>query len=291
MTLTIRKEQMEVFASAAVRNFEDRMVKYLAEYFPGHCDDLGEAKVREIVHRGWERAKGYEMTSERSVSLFISMMFMLGSGFDADPQLPWAAEMLRATTRWGEDEPPALLEEDEEMQSAQDDEQPQSNALAEQPQLLDEDARIDLLYDKAMEFLDQVCGDSNQYLDEVAGRMRRQGMETGSQAAEAGPEFYSRMLIRLTTLFPQKYSYIGEFNVRRLIQHGLEAAHAHGIRSERGVAVYISLMFVFGSSFDTDPILPWSAEVLRGQGFVPEENRKVERLYNEAAAYLERILG
>ncbi|MBN1843959.1 MAG: hypothetical protein JW883_16990 [Deltaproteobacteria bacterium] len=83
-----------------------------------HCKVLEEVNIRSAIRYGLKRAKGYGLTTERSVRLYIEMMFLLGSGFDADPQLPWAAEILNDET------------------------------------ILAENLRIDLLRDKAWDYVD-----------------------------------------------------------------------------------------------------------------------------------------
>lgn len=40
------------------------------------------------------RAKAYGFTNRGSIRLFIEMIFLFGSGFDTDPQYPWAATIL-----------------------------------------------------------------------------------------------------------------------------------------------------------------------------------------------------
>jgi hypothetical protein len=63
MMLKIRKEQMEVFEQAAIRNFEDEMVQHLKKFSPRHCDVIGEDNVREVIRLGIERGKKYNLTN------------------------------------------------------------------------------------------------------------------------------------------------------------------------------------------------------------------------------------
>ncbi len=92
--LKIRAEQIEVFEQAAIRNFIERMVVYMQETFPKHYEILGRDKVRDLVRYGIEQAKAHELTAERSIRLYTTLMLMFGSRFDADPQYPWADEIL-----------------------------------------------------------------------------------------------------------------------------------------------------------------------------------------------------
>ena len=57
--LKIRKEQMEVFEQAAIRNFEDEMVQHLKKFSSRHCEVIGEDNVRKVIRMGIERGKKY----------------------------------------------------------------------------------------------------------------------------------------------------------------------------------------------------------------------------------------
>jgi hypothetical protein len=249
--LKIRNEQMEVFEQAAARNFEDRMIKHLEQSFPRHCDVLGETKIRDIIRYGWDRAKSYGLTSERGVRLYISLMFMLGSGFDADPQLPWAAEILN------------------------------DRAIQDQTE------RTDRLYNKAMDYLNRVAGLGNQHIDEALRKIHQQGIAALSQSAAR--EFVNYMVMQLNQIFPQKYEYLGEDRARHLILLGIKSAKGYGITTEHGFAIYIVLMFMLGSGVDADPQFAWIAAILKDEA-ITDETQRVYQLYEQAMAYLEKWL-
>ena len=139
--LVIRREQMDLFEQEAVRNFENRMLAHLQECFPKHSKFLGEPGVRQVIRCGLERAKGYGLETERGLRLYVDLMFLLGSGFDADPQLPWAAEILN------------------------------------DKKLPDEAFRIDRLHEKATEYLDKVGGARNEHIDRVLRQIRQERIE------------------------------------------------------------------------------------------------------------------
>ena len=90
----INKQQMAVFAELSVRSFEERMIRYLGERFPKHCATLAAIGLQSLARKGIERATSHGITIEKDVSRFIGLMCVFGEGFDADPKLPWAAEVL-----------------------------------------------------------------------------------------------------------------------------------------------------------------------------------------------------
>ena len=92
--MKIRNEQMEAFSQAATRDFEDRMVGHLKEFFPKRYRALGEAKTREVVREGITRAGQYGIVAEQDVCIFTDLMIAFGRRFDETPHLPWATETL-----------------------------------------------------------------------------------------------------------------------------------------------------------------------------------------------------
>jgi len=92
--LTIRKEQMAVFAQAEIKKFEDRVVIHLKKFFPGQCHALGESQLREVIRYGIKRAAAYGITAARDVCKYIDLMVVLGRDFDTDKELPWVGAIL-----------------------------------------------------------------------------------------------------------------------------------------------------------------------------------------------------
>lgn len=253
--LRIRSEQVKTFACQAARDFEDRMVEYLAQFVPKQSRLLGAERVRHIVREGWARSREYGLTSERGVRLYLSLTFMLGGHFDDDPQLPWAGEILR----------------DEKIET--------------------QSARITRLYQDARDYLAQVAGERGEHLDAALRRLLRDEEGLGAAATDAGtpPAFYAEVLRWLREIFPQKYERVGELNLRRMIRRGVEAALTYSIADGRGQSVFAGMMFMLGSGFDRDPQFPWAAEALKDDPLAEPTDRGA-RLYAAGVAHLRRWL-
>jgi len=250
--LKIRSGQMEAFERAAVKQFEDRTIEHLRKYFPKHCEIYGEANLRQIIQLALERAKSFGVISERGVRMYIDLMFLLGGGFDQDPQLPWAAEILKDES------------------------------------IADESARIDRLYEKAMSYLDRVSGVNNEHIDEAQRRLSQESLDYFPQSpVSAASDLGDRLRARLDEIFPEKSKYIGETGVSSLIDLAEHSAKRYGITSERGVVIFTGLMFMLGSGVDADPQFPWVAAILNDES-IADETTRVERLYKEAMTYLAR---
>jgi len=93
--LMIRREQLELFRANALKDFEDRMIEHIANFFPKEFAKLGELNLREMIQYGSKRASSYGIVSERDVCKYLDLMVVFGRAFDADPTLPWVARILR----------------------------------------------------------------------------------------------------------------------------------------------------------------------------------------------------
>lgn len=93
--LTIRDAQMAAFSQAAMRRFEDWMLRHLRQFFPAQCLSLDETALRELVRYGIARASTHGITMERDVCKYIDLNTVFGRDFDTDTRFPWAARVLR----------------------------------------------------------------------------------------------------------------------------------------------------------------------------------------------------
>jgi hypothetical protein len=253
----IRPDQVTVFEEAALRNFEDRMVAHLKNFAPNHSKILSEDEMRLVIRHGMKRAESHRFTSERSIRIYTETMLMLGSGFDADPQLPWAAELLNDET------------------------------------MSEEIERIDRLQDRAWEYVKQIRPDFGHAEEtgpksffEQLRRLMQERNEVLQQAAV--PEFYNRTISALKQTLPRKCELLGEVSLRRLISSGLELAGSYDITTERGCAFFVAAMFMLGSGFDKDPQVPWAAKVLNDQS-ITDQNERVDQLFAAAIDSLKRL--
>ena len=255
--LTIRKTQMDALESAAIRAFEDRTYEHLQKHFPGHCTLLGEEQMRRVIQHGWMKAKSYDLTPESCVRSYIEFMCLLGSGFDADPLLPWAAEILN-----------------DKITS-------------------DQVARGDRLYSRAWEYIDRVIPDYRDATGQpttarFVGELQQLRNESDDVLpSDSMPTFSRELIARLERVFPAKCRYIGEERVSGLIPAGVEAAAKYGITGRRGVTLFIALMFVLGAGFDRDLLLPWASATLN-DATITEQKKRVDKLYVEGLDCLRR---
>lgn len=255
--LRIRAEQIKAFEQSAIRDFENRMIAHLELFAPRHSKLLGEDGVRKVIQYGSEQTKGHTLTSERSVRIYIELMFMLGSHFDEDPQMPWAAEILGDQS------------------------------------LTDEVRRSNRLREKAWEYVRYAAPDLRDVDGGTRGLHFLQALHDIREAPDDVlspadlPELIRQFLSRSSKLFPRKCEYVGEANRERLVRLGARAAQARGITTIRGVVLFVSMMFVLGAGFDRDPLLPWASAILDDPS-VTSSGEKVDGLYSGAITNLKR---
>ena len=92
--LKIREIPVDDFSQTPTPNADDIAAVQLQKIWPAKCQQMGKSTLRKLIRSAIESAKVYNITSERGIVLFSGLMFMLGSGFDKDPQFPWAHKVL-----------------------------------------------------------------------------------------------------------------------------------------------------------------------------------------------------
>ena len=98
-------------------------------------------------------------------------------------------------------------------------------------------------------------------------------------------EFEEKMRIHLQKFFPDHCKALGEEGVLDAIRHGMRRAASYGVEIERDVCLYIDQMFAFGRDFDTDPDLPWAAEILTDEE-MPDPTERINLLHNTSLRYV-----
>lgn len=235
--MRIRKEQMKAFEEAAVGNFDGHLVEKLKERFPKQCEAMGNEGLKALVRLGREQAEKHGFKTSRSIDAYVHLMPVLGSYFDRDPQVPWAAEILA------------------------------------KPGFKDEHARMEALRTRALEHVNQVSGPGGEHIKRALERLRASQLE--GFARSGVPHFETYMLQRLAALYPEKAAAAGEIALRTVMRGAVEAARNYGLTNEAGVTLLVALQFMLGAGFDTDPQYGWAAGVLKDPGDAAAKARKL----------------
>lgn len=248
--LVIRKNQVEVFEQNTLRKFEDELIDHFKGFAPELSRILKEDGVRGVVHLGIRRAGRYGLQDRVPLKFYVELMFCFGSFFDADVQLPWAAQVLFDSS------------------------------------ISDQYRRVDRLYAKMADYLRHVAGQQNEYAVRALTRFNDSKMETLPRVSE---DLRERILSALSVIYPEKYQYAGESALRVMISGAIEAAASFRVPTERGAAIFSALMFGFGAGVMADPLYPWVSATLENAS-IADPNDRVERLAAKAKIYAERII-
>jgi hypothetical protein len=253
--LRIQATQLDVFTGAVLTRFEDDMLAHVARYFPAHHRILGEPQVRTVIRHAGERARAHGFDTERNLCLYLTLTLMLGSHFDVDVLLPWAAVML--------DDPAVPIAT----------------------------LRIDHFTNEAMAYLDRLAGPKNRHLEQVFPALREalaEILDDPGHAADAGAD--PRCARHLQRIFPHKYEAVGEENVSRLIVAATASARRYGLTTWRDTMIYVVCAFLMGSSFDRDPQFPWADEALTDR-HAPDGEARATRLLERGLAWVDAWLA
>jgi hypothetical protein len=251
--MQIRDEQMRAFEVRNRPQFEEELVAHLKEFAPKHSAVIGEAQLRSVVSSGIDRAAQCDFTKRGPVRFFLEMMFMFGSGFDTDPQIPWAPGLLVGNPS-------------------------------------DQISRADQLHAVTIDYLNSVAGPQRQYAIDALRRLQHTRLE---DLYAPGPAFDHAVISAFRNIYPRKCEYLGEAVLREVIRRGKALASAHGAASEQSAALFIALSFSLGHQFASDPLFPWIAAALDQAAEPNAEARAARlhnraRLYlDRAVSYLE----
>ncbi len=118
--------------------------------------------------------------------------------------------------------------------------------------------------------------------------IRKEQIETLAQGQRKS--FEDEMVAHLAEFSPPLFKVIKEAQMRKVVRQGLEMSDKYGFTLRGPIRLYLEMMLLFGSHFDTDPQYPWAAEILSDRHSVSEMQR-AEWLFEKIAEYQEKVSG
>lgn len=97
-------------------------------------------------------------------------------------------------------------------------------------------------------------------------------------AADAAKSFPRRVFDIVRSHFPEKCDELGEARSLRLIEEVIPRAATYGIGSERDIAMFAVLAFLYGAAFDERR---WASEILNDMT-ISEPSARARALYDAA---------
>jgi hypothetical protein len=90
--LVIRAEQMAALGDVTLHPW---LVKFLSSSYPDRTDAMGPAALAEFVESGIRAARARAIQDRAAIRKYVHAMFLLGPGFESDPNLVWAQKILK----------------------------------------------------------------------------------------------------------------------------------------------------------------------------------------------------
>ncbi len=119
-------------------------------------------------------------------------------------------------------------------------------------------------------------------------KIRTEQIEVFEQAAVRN--FEDEMVEHLADFSPPLFKVIKQDQMRQAVRFGMSQAGQYGLTLRGPLRLYLEMMLLFGSHFDTDPQYAWAADILKHQHSVTEMAR-AERLYQKTLDYQEKVSG
>jgi hypothetical protein len=226
--LRLRRGQLHVLEEVLPPPSDEQLCARVRERSPQQSALLGDPCVLAAVQLAQERAAFHGLRDRRGVLLYVDLVFMLGSHFDRDPLLPWAAAILADRT------------------------------------LGSSRARMDALYGRAVAYREAAYGALNEHLNAAVSRIHACAADVADALSEQPFEPAEARTIAeaMAQLFPQKHRTLGAPQVDAALLQLAEAAAAEGIVRSRDVGIFFGLAFLLGGGFHHDPLYPWARAAL-----------------------------
>lgn len=221
--LTIRNAQLSSLQGPRLAEFLDSLEPVVERHFPTKCRVLGRQALRDAMEHGVVRALGHGLPTGQPIARFFGLMILLGSDFDRDPLVPWAAQAL----------------EQSELPAA---------------------ARIGLLYEAAGPELTSMAGPRGGTYKRALARARQVPFERYRGEAENASD---RAQALVHEVYPQRLGRLPPGGLGRLIARAEQITHDHALDPGAGPPLAAVLIALLGIGFDRDPLHPWAVAALR----------------------------
>ena len=96
------------------------------------------------------------------------------------------------------------------------------------------------------------------------------------------------MVVHSREFTPPLCEVLGEAQLRVALRRALRRAHGYGFTYRGPLRLFLEMIFLYGSDFDTDPQYPWAAMILRSR---EDQMTRAERLFSKVLDYQHKVLG
>lgn len=248
--LTITRRQLELLAESRGVPVADRLFGHMRQHFPVDVALLGTRRARAVALLAFDRARHHRLETVGEACRYLNLMLGLGSWFDQDPLLPWAAAALALPD-------PAA----DRMAALEADALPWFEA-AQGPD--GSRALWALMRARGMTIEDLAA-------PRLGAPPPPEQTEPVGDAALAprvphAPDRRGALRRLLVDLHPEKARIAGLAALDAAMDSAVAEADRAGLGSPAGTTLWAALAFLLGAGFARDPIYPWAAEALATTG-------------------------
>jgi len=118
--------------------------------------------------------------------------------------------------------------------------------------------------------------------------IRKKQIEALAAAATGG--FETELVYHIKTFAPRHSEVVGVEAIRKTVRRGMERARAYGFTNRGPSRFFVELMVMFGSQFDTDPLLPWAEGVLNNES-IKDQMERADMLHEAMHEFLNEVSG
>jgi hypothetical protein len=100
--------------------------------------------------------------------------------------------------------------------------------------------------------------------------------------------FEDEMVAHSREFSPRLCEVLGDEQLRLAVRSAISRAMAYGLTNRGPIRLFIELMFLFGSGFDTDPQYPIFGRILGDEG---DQMRRAEQMHEANLDYYDKVCG
>lgn len=243
--LTIRQTQMQVLAAAREARFEHELRAHAWSFAPRLCRVAGAQGVAELVHRTIAGSNQYGWAHRELARFYLELALVLGAGFAVDPQYPWLGELL-------------------------------------QDRICSPQMRAQLIHHKVMQYFEEALGPQSDFTIQAINKAT---VEISRGGWATLPARTADLIAWVEAIYPQKLRVLGLRGLATLREMADNAIQCTDVAHERGAAVLLGAMLLFGAGVIDDPMYPWLNMTLRDQRII-NPNARLDRLERKLLRYI-----
>ncbi|PHM49282.1 hypothetical protein [Xenorhabdus miraniensis] len=250
MTIELNEDQWNILKKHSFNAYIDELAAHCNESYHYLEIKLGKDGLRTALENAVEKAKSDGFDQRGAVQLYIDMFILFGTEFQTDPQYTWIKTILDNHSHLGQLE------------------------------------KTSLLYHKVTRYLNEVHGEQDEHLKTSMRKFQNINIERLNVQWNT---YESNMDELLNSLYPQKYKYIKQDDIKKSIQFGVEKSNQYGIENANNSAFLTLTMFLLGYEFDQDIFLPHLNKKLFKQYYFDTDSLIIE-MEKQVKDYLKTFL-